>query len=113
YSRHVAQFGTRYEIDRWTFNADVHVQSKQRSPGSGTTYVTEENAAGRLGDIPGYATLGLRAGYDFGKQMDNLKLSVGVKNLFDRRYFTRSTDNNGGKFVGMPRTIYVQASVGF
>ncbi|GGC02876.1 amino acid ABC transporter substrate-binding protein [Oxalicibacterium flavum] len=113
YSRHVAQFGTRYEIDRWTFNADVHMQSKQRSPGSGATYVTQENAAGRLGDIPGYATLGLRAGYDFGKQMDNLKLSVGVKNVFDRRYFTRSTDNNGGKFVGMPRTIYLQASVGF
>jgi Fe(3+) dicitrate transport protein len=45
--------------------------------------------------------------------MNNLKLAVGVKNLFDRRYYTRSTDNNGGKFVGQPRTIYMQASMAF
>jgi len=38
---------------------------------------------------------------------------VGVKNLFDRRYFTRSTDNNDGLYVGMPRTYFVQASVDF
>jgi len=36
-----------------------------------------------------------------------------VKNLLDRRYFTRSTDNNGGKFVGQPRTVYVQLATGF
>ena len=57
--------------------------------------------------------MALRAGYDFGRDMNNLKLAVGVKNLFDRRYFTRSTDNNGGKFVGQPRTIYMQASMAF
>ena len=46
--------------------------------------------------------------------MNNLRLTVGVKNVFDRRYFTRSTDNNGGgKYVGMPRTVYLQASLPF
>lgn len=37
-----------------------------------------------------------------------------MKNLFDRRYYTRSLDdNNKGLYVGQPRTLYVQASVGF
>jgi len=36
-----------------------------------------------------------------------------VKNLFDNEYFTRSTDNNGGKFAGQPRTFFMNASVAF
>nr|WP_256221545.1 TonB-dependent siderophore receptor [Variovorax sp. OK605] len=116
YSRQVATLGARYERGPWTFNADVYAQSKQRSPGSpddGATYVTIEDSTGRLGNVPGYATMNLRAAYDFGKSMSNLKVAVGVKNLFDRRYFNRSVDNNGGKYVGQPRTVYLQASVAF
>ena len=95
---------------------DCAYRSKQRSPSSpdtGAIYITQEDATGRLGNIPGYALVNLRAGYDFGKNMRNLKVAVGVKNLFDRRYFNRSVDNNGGKYVGQPRTLYVQASVAF
>ena len=113
YSRHTGQLWARYALGQWTLNADLAAQSKQRSPGSGTQYVTQEDAAGRLGDIPGFATVGLRAGYDFGKSLSNLRVAVGVKNLFDRRYYTRSTDNNGGKYVGMPRTLYVQGTLPF
>ncbi len=116
YSRQVATLGARYERGPWTVNADLYAQSKQRSPGSpedGTKYITTEDATGRLGNIPGYTTVNLRAAYDFGPSMRNLKLAVGVKNLFDRRYFNRSVDNNGGKYVGQPRTLYVQASVAF
>ncbi len=36
-----------------------------------------------------------------------------IKNVFDRRYFTRSTDNNFGKYVGMPRTFCIQASLAY
>jgi Fe(3+) dicitrate transport protein len=36
-----------------------------------------------------------------------------VKNLFDQRYFTRSNDNNFGKYVGEPRTFFVQGSIAF
>ena len=116
YSRHVASVGARYAVRQWTFNADVYMQSRQHSPGSpkeGASYITDEDASGRYGDIPGYATVSLRAGYDFGHAMHDLKVAVGVKNLFDRRYYTRSTDNSGGKFVGMPRTVYLQASAAF
>lgn len=116
YSRNVAMLGARYERGPWTFNADLYAQSKQRSPGSpdtSTSYVVREDATGRLGNIAGYATMNLRAGYDFGKDLHHLKLAVGLKNLFDRRYYNRSVDNNGGKYVGQPRTLYVQGSIGF
>jgi Fe(3+) dicitrate transport protein len=116
YSRQVGTLGARYERGPWTFNADVYAQSKQRSPGSpdpGAQYVTLEDSTGRLGDIPGYAVMNLRVGYAFGPSMRNLRLALGVKNLFDRRYFNRSVDNNGGKYVGQPRTVYLQAAIGF
>lgn len=116
YSRQVASLGARYAVNQWTFNADVYMQSKQHSPGSpnpGAKYVSDEDESGRLGDIPGYATVAVRAEYDFGHEMNDLKIAFGIKNLFDRRYYTRSTDNSGGKFVGMPRTAYLQASVAF
>ncbi|PZW90119.1 TonB-dependent receptor-like protein [Pseudomonas sp. 478] len=54
-----------------------------------------------------------RSGYDLGAQLSNLKVGAGVKNIFDKQYFTRSSDNNSGMYVGAPRTFFVQASVGF
>ena len=120
YSRHTAGLSARYAIERWTFNAEVTAQSKQRSPGTpGTSakpnpYVTQEDANGNLGNIPGFGIVGLRASYQGGEELRHLRLTVGMKNLFDRRYFTRSTDNNGGgKYVGMPRSVYLQASLPF
>lgn len=93
----------------------------QRAPGLSTdsqgnfthNYITEPSADGQYGDIPGYVTWNARVGYDFGPQVSNLKLGLGVKNLFDKQYFTRSSDNNSGIYVGQPRTLFMQASVGF
>ncbi|MGE8337599.1 TonB-dependent siderophore receptor, partial [Pseudomonas laurylsulfatiphila] len=119
YSRQVATAGLRYDINRWTWNLDAFAQSKQRSPGTGVNadgsfngnYITEGSADGQFGDIPGYVTWNVRSGYDFGPQVSNLKLGAGVKNIFDKQYFTRSSDNNSGMYVGAPRTFFVQASV--
>lgn len=121
YSRQVATVGLRYDIDRWTYNIDAFAQSKQHSPGTGVNangsfngnYITDGSADGRYGDMPGYVLWNIRGGYDFGPQLSNLKLGAGVKNVFDRQYFTRSSDNNSGIYVGAPRTFFVQASVGF
>ena len=113
YSRHFGTVGASYRYEDWVINADVTAQSKQRSPGSGTTYVTEEDSTGRLGDIPGYGTVNLRLAYQPENNKNAPKFALGVKNLFDNEYFTRSTDNNGGKFVGQPRTFFVSASVAF
>lgn len=121
YSRKVATAGLRYQINRWTWNLDAYAQSKQRAPGTGVNadgsftgnYITQPSADGQYGNIPGYVTWHARGGYDFGPQLSNLKLAAGVKNIFDKQYYTRSSDNNAGLYVGEPRTFYVQASVGF
>lgn len=120
YSRRTANLGLRYGIARWTFNVDAFAQSKQHSPGSPSfdpgkpaVYQTEPTPDGDFGDIPGWMTWNARAEYAFGPSFSNLRLGVGVKNLTDRRYFTRSTDNNDGIYVGQPRTYFMQASVDF
>ena len=113
YSRQVATLGLRYDVNHWTHNLDVYAQSGQRAPGTGTTYITQGSADGQYGDIPGYVSVNLRSGYDFGAQLSNLKLGVGVKNVFDQQHYTRSSDNNAGLYLGEPRTFFLQASVGF
>lgn len=116
YSRQVFTVGSRYQTGNWVWNLDGFAQSGQRSPGSadaGNGYITEETPDGQYGDIPGWMVWNARGEYDFGPAWSNLTLGAGVKNLFDQRYFTRSTDNNYGKYVGEPRTYFVQASVKF
>ena len=113
YSHHVGNLGLGYTVNKWSVNADMFAQSKQHAPGSGAVYITEESADGRTGDIPGYSTFAVRTGYHFGKNFYGLKVAGGVKNVFDKEYFTRSSDSTGGKYVGQPRTFYLQTSVDF
>ncbi|MBP8006285.1 MAG: TonB-dependent receptor, partial [Acinetobacter sp.] len=102
-----------FQVDQWSINADMFAQSKQHAPGSGDVYQTQETADGRIGDIPGYSTFAVRAGYDFSHQLKGLKVAGGVKNVFDKQYFTRSSDSTGGKYVGQPRTFFLQTSFDF
>lgn len=113
YSRHVGNLGLGYAFEKWSVNLDMFAQSKQHAPGSGNIYQTIESADGRIGDIPGYSTFAVRTGYDFGQDFYGLKVAGGIKNLFDQEYFTRSSDSTGGKYVGQPRTFYLQTSVDF
>ncbi|MBP1886389.1 TonB-dependent receptor family protein [Sinorhizobium mexicanum] len=115
YSHHVGTIGANYRYEDWGFDANIFAQSGQHSPGNSDsgTYVTDEDPTGRLGDIPGYGVVNLRVAYQPEDNKNAPKLAFGVKNLFDKQYFTRSTDNNGGKFVGQPRTFFVNASIAF
>ncbi|MBO3657732.1 TonB-dependent receptor family protein [Acinetobacter haemolyticus] len=113
YSRHLGNLGLAYQVDQWSINADMFAQSKQHAPGSGDVYQTQETSDGRIGDIPGYSTFAVRAGYDFSHQLKGLKVAGGVKNVFDKQYFTRSSDSTGGKYVGQPRTFFLQTSFDF
>ncbi|MCH7340869.1 TonB-dependent receptor family protein [Acinetobacter higginsii] len=113
YSRHIGNLGLAYHVDQWSVNADMFAQSKQHAPGSGDVYQTEETADGRTGDIPGYSTFAVRTAYDFSNQLKGLKIAGGVKNVFDKQYYTRSSDSTGGKYVGQPRTFFLQTSYDF
>ncbi|MFJ4348784.1 TonB-dependent Fe(3+) dicitrate receptor FecA [Pseudomonas sp. NPDC089401] len=110
-SKHKGNLGVGYSEGPWQLNLDGSFQSGQYADNANTG---TESADGSTGRIPGYMLVSTRAGYDFGPQLSNLKVAVGVKNLFNREYYTRSfDDNNKGKYVGEPRTLYVQTSVEF
>jgi len=110
-SRNKGNLGVGYTEGPWQLNLDGSFQSSQYADNANTS---AESADGSTGRIPGYMLVSTRAGYDFGPQVSNLKVAVGVKNLFNREYYTRSyDDNNKGKYVGEPRTLYVQISVEF
>ncbi len=115
YSQNVANFGLGYKYDAWSINADMYAQSKQRAPGNqdSNIYQTEETANGKLGDIPGYSTFAVRTGYDFGGSLQGVRVAAGIKNVFDKQYFTRSSDATGGKYIGQPRTFFLQTSFDF
>ncbi|WNW13517.1 TonB-dependent Fe(3+) dicitrate receptor FecA [Pseudomonas sp. DTU_2021_1001937_2_SI_NGA_ILE_001] len=110
-SRHKGNLGLSYSQGPWKLNVDSAFQSDQFADNANTS---AESADGSTGRIPGYMLFSSRAAYDFGPQLSDLNVAVGVKNIFNREYFTRSfDDNNKGKYVGEPRTLYVQTSVTF
>jgi Fe(3+) dicitrate transport protein len=110
-SKHKGTLGVAYTDGPWKLNLDSSYQSSQFADNANTS---TESADGSTGRIPGYMLFSSRAAYDFGPQMSDLNVAVGVKNLLNHEYFTRSyDDNNKGKYVGEPRTLYVQTSVSF
>lgn len=109
YSRHTDTIGARYAIGDWSFNLSSTHQSKQYADEANTV---AENAAGTVGVIPGFRVWNAQARWKMpGKR--GVEVAVGVNNLTDKRYFTRTTDTNAGKLVGAPRTVYVQGRVMF
>ncbi|SFU79380.1 TonB-dependent Fe(3+) dicitrate receptor FecA [Xenorhabdus koppenhoeferi] len=109
--KHKGTFGVDYKPGNWTFNLNSDFQSSQFADNANTV---TESADGSTGRIPDYMLWGARVSYDFGPEMANLNLAFGVKNIFDREYYTRSyDDNNKGIYAGQPRTLYMQGSVKF
>lgn len=107
YSHWVGNAGIDYTLDNWTINTNYYAQSKQYA--SGTI-----DSTGRYGNIPGYGLVGVRAAYDFSDtRLKGLKVGFGIKNLFDKEYFTRSSDQVGGIYTGPSRTYYLQTSLDF
>lgn len=109
YSQHMGTLAANYAREAWNFNANMVARSNQDSPAKDDGY---NNAAGRLGNIPGYAIFNLRGSYTFAEvEGHKTMISFGVNNIFDKENFIRSDDNNGGMFMGQPRTFYVGASL--
>jgi Fe(3+) dicitrate transport protein len=110
-SRHKGTLGVGYTEGAWKLDLDSSFQSSQFADNANTS---AQSADGSTGRIPGYMLFGSRVAYDFGPRLSGLNLALGVKNIANQQYFTRSfDDNNKGKYVGEPRTVYVQTSVAF
>jgi Fe(3+) dicitrate transport protein len=95
--------------NNWTFNLYTTAQSGQYSD---TANTEEENAAATNGRVPGFSVWNTQLSYKL-PQWKGSELAVGVNNLFDRRYYTRNVDTNGGRMVGAPRMVYLQARLAY
>ena len=107
-SKHRMVVGVDYRHERWSTGLYGAAQSSQFADNENTV---AESVAGNNGRIPGYMTWGVHTRYTLGPAFWNATLGMGVRNLFDKRYFTRSfDDNNNGIYLGQPRTVYLQLS---
>ncbi|TWR90130.1 TonB-dependent Fe(3+) dicitrate receptor FecA [Pseudomonas saxonica] len=110
-SKNKGTLGVGYTQGPWKANLDSNFQSNQFADNANTR---AESADGSTGLIPGYMIFNSRVAYDFGPKLADLNVAFGVKNILNHEYYTRSfDDNNKGKYVGEPRTLYVQTSVAF
>lgn len=109
YSRTTDTIGARYDWRSWTFNVSTTHQSKQYADLANTV---AESADGSNGLIPGFRTWNIQAMFKV-PQRKNTDIAIGINNLFDKRYYTRTTDSNAGRLVGAPRMVYIQARAAF
>jgi Fe(3+) dicitrate transport protein len=109
YSRNTDTVGARYNWREWTFNIATTHQSSQFSDLANTV---QESADGSNGKIPGYRVWNIQGMFKV-PRMKRTDIAIGINNLFDKRYYTRTADGNAGRLVGAPRTVYVQARIGF
>jgi Fe(3+) dicitrate transport protein len=109
YSRVTDTLGARYDKGAWVSSLSSTHQSRQFSDNANTV---AENAAATVGEIPGFRLWHLQSSLKVAA-MKGLKLTLGINNLTDKRYYTRNVDSNAGRMVGAPRTFYAQANLAF
>jgi Fe(3+) dicitrate transport protein len=111
YSPHQLSVAGHYKFNDWQLTLQGYGQSAQYADEANTEL---EDVTGKLGEIPGFAhwNLVLNRALHWGQR--DARVSLGVKNLFDKAYFTRaSIENNGGIYAGAPRSVYLELSSSF
>jgi len=104
--RHKGTAGIGYRVGKWSASLDGMFEGGQFADSANTVLDT---AAGNNGRVPGYGVWAARGSVDLAGGPAAWRLSVGVKNLFDHTYYARSfDDNNQGKYLAQPRTVYLQ-----
>ncbi|HVR48274.1 MAG TPA: TonB-dependent receptor, partial [Pseudorhodoferax sp.] len=109
YSRLTDTLGARYDLQAWRFNLSTTHQGKQYSDAANTE---AESADASVGRIPGFRLWNLQASWKV-PGAKGTELTLGINNLFDKRYYTRNVDTNFGRMVGAPRMVYVQGRYAF
>lgn len=109
YARVTDTVGTRFQSGPWGFNLSTTHQGRQFADAANTV---AESTDGSNGEIPGFRLWNVQVDWKV-PGAKGFDVFAGVNNLTDRRYFTRTSDNNAGKLVGAPRTLYVQGRYAF
>lgn len=111
-SKHTGLIGYKYsENNDWSAFIEMYYQSEQYADNLNTQ---DENTAASLGTMPAYALTNIGYTKSLDLANNDLSFSLGVKNLFNKEYFTRSTDTLGnGKYIGAPREIYFSMKYDF
>jgi Fe(3+) dicitrate transport protein len=109
YSRQTGMLGGRYSVRNWAFNVFTTMQSSQYSDTANTDQESPDALDGR---VPGFSVWNAQLSYKI-PSWKGSELALGVNNVFDRRYYTRNVDTNGGRMVGAPRMVYVQARLAY
>ena len=108
YSRRIDTVGARYAVGPVAFDVSSTHQSGQFSDNA-NTFAEAANAS--VGRVPGFRLWNVQVrGRLPGTRIE---LVAGLNNLTDRRYYTRNVDNNAGRMVAPPRTVYAQGRVAF
>ncbi len=95
------------EAALWVSYSGIKVDERPLTLNAGIFYEDEQfTSVNNEVTMPGYTTVDAGVGYDFKVNKSTVKVQAGVKNLFDREYYT-SGFGEGISFRGTPRTVYV------
>ncbi|MYN04641.1 TonB-dependent siderophore receptor [Pseudoduganella sp. DS3] len=109
YSRNVDTQGLKFKRGAWTVDLHTTHQSKQYSDEKNTV---AESADGQVGIIPSYRLWNANVSWDVAG-MPGTEIQLGVNNLANKTFFTRTTDSNLGILPGAGRMAYIQLRTGF
>ena len=111
-SKHTGLLGYKYSDNNdWSAFIEMYYQSEQYADNLNTE---DENTAASLGKMPAYALTNIGYTKSLDLANNDFSFSLGVKNLFNKEYFTRSTDTLGnGKYIGAPRELYFSMKYDF
>lgn len=109
YSRHVDTQGLKFKRGAWTVDLHTTHQTKQYSDEANTVAGAPN---GSVGVIPAYRLWNANVSWDV-PGMPGTEIQLGVNNLANKAYFSRTTDTNLGILPGAGRMAYIQLRAGF
>lgn len=109
YSRNTDTQGVKFKRGAWTVDLHTTHQSKQYSDEANTV---AESANGAVGVIPAYRLWNANVSWEVAGA-PGTEIQLGVNNLSNKAYFSRTTDTNLGILPGAGRMAYIQLRAGF
>lgn len=109
YSRNVDTQGLKFKRGAWTVDLHTTHQTRQYSDEANTV---AQSANGSVGVIPGFRLWNANVSWDVAG-MPGTEIQLGVNNLANKAYFSRTTDTNLGIVPGAGRMAYIQLRAGF